>query len=83
MNCPVDFRADLYSLGVTFYEVLAEVALLSQAADAMGMVQRAPRTDSVPLRQLNPRVPAALSAIVDKLASWRRTPTIDTSPPTA
>ena len=66
MNCPVDFRADLYSLGVTFYEVLAGV-LPFQAADAMGMVHAHLAQIPVPLRQLNPRVPAALSAIVDKL----------------
>ena len=66
MNCPVDFRADLYSLGVTFYEVLAGM-LPFQAADAMGMVHAHLAQIPVPLRQLNPRVPAALSAIVDKL----------------
>jgi histidine kinase len=66
MNCPVDFRADLYSLGATFYEVLAG-AIPFQAADAMGMVHAHLAQIPTPLRQLNPRVPAALSAIVDKL----------------
>src|SRR6516165_6638465 len=66
MNCPVDFRADLYSMGATFYEVLAG-AIPFQAADAMGMVHAHLAQIPAPLRQLNPRVPAALSAIVDKL----------------
>ena len=66
MNCAVDFRADLYSLGATFYEVLAGV-LPFEAADAMGMVHAHLAQVPVPLRQRNPKVPAALSAIVDKL----------------
>jgi histidine kinase len=66
MNCAVDFRADLYSLGVTLYEVLAG-ALPLEATDAMGMVHAHLAQVPVALRQRNPKVPAALSAIVDKL----------------
>jgi len=66
MNCPVDFRADLYSVGATFYEVLAG-ALPFQAADAMGMVHAHLAQIPVPASRLNPKVPAALSAILDKL----------------
>ncbi len=66
MNCAVDFRADLYALGATFYEVLAG-ALPFQAADAMGMVHAHLAQIPTPLRQLNPRVPASLSAVFDKL----------------
>jgi serine/threonine protein kinase len=66
MNRTVDFRADLYSLGVTFYEVLAG-ALPYQAADAMEMVHA--HLAQVPplVRALNPKVPAALSDIISKL----------------
>jgi histidine kinase len=66
MNCPVDFRADLYSMGVTFYEVLAN-ALPFQAPDALGVVHAHLAQIPVPLRQLNPKAPGALSAIIDKL----------------
>jgi predicted ATPase/class 3 adenylate cyclase len=66
MNRTVDFRADLYSLGVTFYEVLAG-ALPYQAADAIEMVHA--HLAQVPplVRALNPKVPAALSDIISKL----------------
>jgi predicted ATPase/class 3 adenylate cyclase len=66
MNCAVDFRADLYSLGLTFYEILAG-AHPFEAADAMGMVHAHLAQVPAPLQQRNPKVPAALSAIVDKL----------------
>jgi predicted ATPase/class 3 adenylate cyclase len=66
MNCAVDFRTDLYSMGVTFYEILAGVRPF-EAADAMGMVHAHLAQAPVPLRQVNPKVPAALSAIIDRL----------------
>jgi histidine kinase len=66
MNHTVDFRADLYSLGVTFYEILAG-ALPFEASDAMGMVHAHLAQVPVPLRQLNAKVPAVLSDIIDRL----------------
>ena len=66
MNCPLDFRADLYALGATFYEILAGAPPF-RAADAMGLVHAHLAQVPAPLRQLNPRVPESLSAIIDKL----------------
>lgn len=66
MNRPIDHRTDLYSIGVTFYEMLSgELPLV--AADALEWVHchvaRAPR----PLTDAAPDVPPVIAAIVMKL----------------
>ncbi|WP_437870342.1 AAA family ATPase [Sorangium sp. So ce363] len=66
MNRPIDHRADLYSIGVTFYEMLSgELPLV--ATDALEWVHchvaRAPR----PLTEAAPDVPPVIAAIVMKL----------------
>jgi hypothetical protein len=66
----VDIRADLYSLGCTFYELLtgqvpfprasfAEVVLLHQSAQPC------------PIREIRSEVPAAVAGIVEKLMAKR------------
>lgn len=66
MNRPIDQRADLYSLGVTFYEQLAG-SLPFHAEDPSGWVHchiaRLPR----PLLEAAPSVPPALAAVIMKL----------------
>jgi predicted ATPase/GAF domain-containing protein/tRNA A-37 threonylcarbamoyl transferase component Bud32/two-component sensor histidine kinase len=66
MNRPVDYRADYYSLGATFYQLLTGSVLFS-SLDPLEIVHshlaRTPRAPS----DLNPRVPPALSGIVLKL----------------
>ena len=66
MNRSLDYRSDYYSLGVTFFELLTG-KLPFEAADVMGWVhchisKAAPR-----VHDLNPGVPALLSALVHKL----------------
>ncbi len=66
MNRAVDYRADFYALGVTFYELLTGQRPFV-AEDALGLVHchlaRAPRAPA----EVDSRVPAMLSEIVLKL----------------
>jgi len=66
MNRPVDFRTDLYSLGATFYHLLAGRAPFD-SSDPIELVHahlaRVPR----PLSELAPEAPPALVSIVERL----------------
>ncbi|WP_394830490.1 AAA family ATPase [Pendulispora rubella] len=66
MNRGIDQRADLYSLGITFYELLAGHRPFRQR-DALELVHAHIATAPVPLHELDPGVPRALSIVVDKL----------------
>ncbi|MES3023634.1 MAG: AAA family ATPase [Pseudomonadota bacterium] len=61
-----DFRSDLYSLGATFYHLLAGVAPFA-AADAMELVHAHLAREARPLAELRPGIPEVLAAIVAKL----------------
>ncbi len=61
----VDARSDLFTLGVIFQEVLTG-ALPYQADTAMASMFKRTRERAVPVRQLDPGVPAYLSDIVAK-----------------
>jgi len=68
MNCAVDYRTDLYSLGVTFYEMLTgDVPFM--ATDAMEIIHA--HIAKVPARpeKLNPDIPGIVSDIVMKMMS--------------
>jgi predicted ATPase/class 3 adenylate cyclase/GAF domain-containing protein len=70
MNRALDYRTDLYSLGVTFYEMLVGQPPF-QSDDAMELVHcHIARTPPSPAER-NEDVPEALSAIVMKLMSKR------------
>ncbi|MEW6250605.1 MAG: protein kinase [Planctomycetota bacterium] len=61
----VDARTDIYSLGVSLYELLALVpAFDGESREAV--LSRIAFTDARPLRQLNPRIPRDLETIVLK-----------------
>ncbi|UQA62702.1 ATP-binding sensor histidine kinase [Polyangium aurulentum] len=66
MNRSVDARSDLYSLGVTFYEMLAGRRPF-EAADPLGWVHCHIARMPVRLAEVEPSVPEALSAVVMKL----------------
>jgi predicted ATPase/signal transduction histidine kinase len=66
MNRSVDARSDLYSYGVTLYEMLTGV-LPFEASDPMGWVHCHLARQPPPVAQRAPGVPEPVAAIVEKL----------------
>lgn len=66
MNRSIDYRTDLYSLGVTFYEILTG-QLPFTATDAMELIHSHIALKPVSPKKLNPEIPAAIEAIAMKL----------------
>ncbi|UJR84671.1 AAA family ATPase [Sandaracinus amylolyticus] len=66
MNRPVDWRADLYSLGAILYEMLTGAPALS-APSALELVHRLIATAPTPPHERDPQIPAQVSALVLKL----------------
>ncbi|SEM92544.1 Predicted ATPase [Stigmatella aurantiaca] len=66
MNRAVDYRTDFYSLGVTLYELLTGQRPF-QGRDALEWFHAHMAQIPRPLHELNPSVPQALTAIVEKL----------------
>ena len=66
MNRVLDYRTDFYSLGVTFYELLAR-QLPFKTDDAMELVHCHIAKQPVPLCELRSEIPKAISDIVQKL----------------
>ncbi len=68
MNRSVDYRTDLYSLGIAFYEMLTgEVPFKSK--DPMEIIHSHIARQPRPPKELNPAVPAVISDIIMKLLS--------------
>jgi len=66
MNRPIDSRADLYSLGVTLFELLAGSRPFD-GADALEFVHAHVARTPPRLRDVAPTVPAMLDAVVHRL----------------
>jgi serine/threonine-protein kinase len=61
----VDERADIYSLGVILYEMLAGTPPYSRG-DHMAVMYQHVQGKAVPLHELNPKIPASIVAVVNK-----------------
>jgi serine/threonine protein kinase len=68
MNRPIDSRSDLYSLGITFYQMLTG-SLPFAASDSMEWVHCHVARKPVPPNKRLENVPAAVSGIIMKLLS--------------
>jgi signal transduction histidine kinase len=66
LDMPVDARADLYSLGIVFYEMLTGTRPFV-ASDAAALIHQHVAKLPPPPRAVNPAIPAILEEIVAKL----------------
>ncbi len=66
MNRDLDYRTDLYSLGITFYEMLTG-ELPFNSTDPLELIHSHIAVTPVPPHQLNNQVPPIISSIVMKL----------------
>lgn len=68
MNRAVDHRSDLYSLGVTLYQIFTHF-LPFQGKDALELVHSHIARSPIPPHEVNPNIPEVLSQIILKLLS--------------
>ncbi len=66
MSQLLDYRADLYSLGITLYELLAGTTPF-QMDDTLALLHAHIALEPQPLHELRPDVPKALSDVIHKL----------------
>ena len=62
----VDIRADIYSLGATFYYLLTASALFPEGSVAQKLIWHQNRHPK-PIRSIRPEVPEAIAAVIDHM----------------
>ncbi len=68
---PLDYRTDVYSLGASFYHLLTGSPPY-EAESPVGIILRHIRDDLPPPDSRNPKIPAALSAVIRKMMSKKK-----------
>ena len=66
INRPIDYRADFYSLGVTFYQMLTGV-LPFEATDELGLIHCHLAIEALAPYKVNQEIPIVISNIIMKL----------------
>ena len=66
MNCPVDYRCDLYSLGIVLYEMITGVLPFAEQ-DPLDLVYSHLARQPRPPRELTPELPQPLNDLILKL----------------
>jgi hypothetical protein len=67
--CPADARSDLFSFGTLLYELFAGLSPFYARGHAAETIRRIRELRPLPLRELRPEVPTALSELVQRLHS--------------
>ena len=67
MNRPLDYRTDFYSLGVTFYEMLAQQLPFGNTEDPIELVHCHIAKQPPSLHEVNPEIPKPLADIIVKM----------------
>ncbi len=68
LNGQAEARSDIYSLGLTLYELLAGRPAFEDAAPS-SLIRKITQGEAIPLRQIQPRIPRDLETIVAKATS--------------
>ncbi|MBF0101434.1 MAG: serine/threonine-protein kinase PknK, partial [Desulfobacterales bacterium] len=68
MNCPIDYRSDLYTFGVTLFELLAGHKPFN-TSDPLSIIHCHIAQTPPFLTDVNPKIPSILSHIIQKLLS--------------
>jgi len=66
MNRPLDYRSDFYSLGATFYELLAGAPPFT-SKDPLELMHAHIARVPTPLHVVDPKIPTSVSKVIEKL----------------
>ncbi len=67
MNRAIDYRTDLYSLGITFYEMLTGTTPFNSNQDPLEIIHAHIAKTITPPEEINPEIPGMISKTIHKL----------------